>query len=92
MRQKEGILDDKLVKNCKENDVWVMKTGGQCIPDLVMCIKGRFISFETKVDKNEMSELQLWQKAMIEKAGGIVFEVRDFKTGKELIDLYIRSL
>lgn len=86
MRQKEGILDDKIHKYCEELDIWCMKTGGQGIPDVIMCINGRFVAFETKVGKNKLSVLQIWQCGRIQKSGGLTYEIRDFKSAKEKID------
>lgn len=41
------------------------------IPDIICCLKGRFIGIETKDDGNTPSELQLAHGRQIKKAGGI---------------------
>ena len=58
MRQKEGKLDDKIKKYCDDRDIFYMKTNGGGIPDCIMCVNGKFVAFETKVDKNILSEIQ----------------------------------
>ena len=41
------------------------------IPDIICCLKGRFVGIEAKDIGNEPSELQLAHGRKIEKAGGI---------------------
>lgn len=43
------------------------------IPDIVSCLKGRFIGIEAKEDYNKPSELQKAHIRQIKKAGGIGF-------------------
>lgn len=43
------------------------------IPDIIVCLKGRFIGIETKDGNNTPSELQKAHIRQIKKAGGIGF-------------------
>lgn len=52
------------------------------IPDIIACLKGRFIGLEVKDGNNTPSELQLAHGRKIKKAGGIfgvVYSVDDVK-------------
>lgn len=80
MRQKEGQLDDKIKKYCDKHDIFYMKTNGGGIPDCIICKDGHFIAFETKVDKNTLSELQKFFINKIKRNYGIALEIRDLET------------
>jgi len=43
------------------------------IPDIIVCLKGRFVGIETKDGDNKPSELQKAHIRQIKKAGGIGF-------------------
>ena len=86
MRQKEGLLDDRIGKYCKENNIWSMKTSGNGIPDIIICVNGLFVGMETKVGNNKLSPLQQWQIRMIKKAKGDVHEVRSYKQAVEILE------
>ena len=45
--------------------------GKRGVPDLVMCIKGLFVTVEVKTIKGTLTELQALEGRRIEKAGGI---------------------
>lgn len=52
------------------------------IPDIVCCLKGRFIGIEAKDGDNTPSELQLAHGRQIKKAGGVwgvCYSVEDVK-------------
>jgi len=88
-RQKEGLLDDRIIRYCKEKKVFAFKCSeGGGLPDLHLCPGGRAIYFETKIGYNKMSKLQLAQQKRIEESGALFFEIRDFNTAKEIIDTY----
>lgn len=44
-------------------------------PDIVMCVAGRFVAWELKVNKNKATPLQKHQLDLITKAGGLAFVV-----------------
>lgn len=78
MRQKEGILDDKIKQFCDKNNMFYLKTNGGGVPDCIICVNGYFVAFETKVDKNKMSKLQVFFINKIKKANGIALEIRNY--------------
>lgn len=67
---KKKVVED--LKTLKK--IWFVKTqevAVRGIPDLLICIKGRFIAIELKKDeKAELSELQHYNLTNIQKAGG----------------------
>lgn len=86
MRQKEGQLDDKIRDYCKKNDIYYLKTTGGGNPDCIMCINGRFVSFETKVDDNTTSPLQDYFIEQIKRNEGVSLEIRSYKEAVEVIE------
>lgn len=61
------------------------------LPDLVCCIKGKFLAIEVKADNGKVSPLQLHEIDLIQKAGGIAFVAypQDFDTINEFLDALI---
>lgn len=41
------------------------------IPDLLVCVNGYFLAIEVKAQTGKPSELQLWHRDQIRKAGGL---------------------
>lgn len=56
------------------------------IPDIICCLKGRFIGIEAKDIGNEPSELQLAHIRQIRKAGGIGFVAYSVEDVKEQLE------
>jgi hypothetical protein len=46
------------------------------LPDIWVCVKGRFLAIEVKAGKDRLSPHQLARKQEIERAGGVYFEAR----------------
>lgn len=55
-------------------------------PDLVACIKGKYVAFELKVGSNKMENAQRLWKKRIEQAGGLHFEIRTIDEFKKTIE------
>lgn len=43
------------------------------VPDLLCCLRGKFLAIEVKAENGHPSELQLYQIRKIREAGGIAF-------------------
>lgn len=56
-------------------------------PDIVACVKGRYVGIEAKTPTGKLSELQKVRGAEIEKAGGIWMVV----TSKEAVDRELKE-
>ena len=90
---KEHDLQTACLKILKENypDVVAANIHGggwsaKGFPDLILCIRGRFVAFELKVGKNGMqSDQRIWKKR-IERAGGFHFVPRTTDEFVEIIE------
>ncbi len=58
---------------------------GKGTPDIVVCLDGRFVAFELKVDKNDLEPAQRIHKKRIEKNGGRHYSPRTLTEFKEII-------
>lgn len=55
-------------------------------PDLLCCIKGRYVAFELKVGENDMqSDQRIWRKRIL-KAGGLHFCPRTVEEFAEIVN------
>lgn len=80
MATPESKVKAAVVKLLKANDVYYFfpATGGfgrSGVPDIICCLKGRFVAIECKANGNKPTELQLRELHKIHKAGGITFVV-----------------
>ena len=77
----------------KGKGFWFLKYWGGAaytksgIPDLLVCMRGRFLGLEIKAPRGEPSELQLYHLENIRKAGGrgILLYPKDFDNFKEFV-------
>jgi Holliday junction resolvase len=82
MTTPEKKVKDKVKAFLKEQGAYFFMpaTGGygkSGVPDLVACIKGRFIGIECKANGNKPTALQLKNLVDIATAGGVAFVVDD---------------
>jgi len=64
----------KILKKYPSSYIYVTHVGQygkRGVPDLVMCIKGLFVTIEVKTIKGKLTALQELEGRRIEKAGGI---------------------
>lgn len=62
------------------------------IPDLICCYRGRFIAFEVKTQKNDLTVLQGVTLQRIIKAGGYALTVRSEDEVKNVIEALSKEL
>jgi hypothetical protein len=72
----EKTLQDKCIKYLKEQDIYYLNLHGDGFsgkgkPDLIVCVKGRFVAFELKVGSNGMQADQIIHKIRLERSGGL---------------------
>lgn len=60
--------------------------GTSGIPDIIVCIDGRFIALEVKTQKGKTTPLQNAAIRKIRNSGGFAFVVRSVKEAKNAID------
>lgn len=59
---------------------------GKGAPDLLVCMAGRFVAFELKVDDNELEPAQRIHKLRIERNGGLHYAPRTLKEFIQIIE------
>lgn len=74
----EKRLQDKCIDYLKKKGIYHLNLygdgrSGKGKPDLIACIKGRFVAFELKVGSNDMQDDQKIHKIRIERSGGLHF-------------------
>lgn len=62
------------------------KYGTAGIPDIICCIKGKFVGFEVKTASGVISKLQELSIRQIQQAGGQAFVVRSLEEVKIIIN------
>lgn len=72
----EKLFESKIKRYLKAKKCWYVKYFANRmtkvgIPDILACVNGFFIAIEVKSDSGKPSELQLWNRDEIRKAGGI---------------------
>ena len=73
----EKQFENKIKKLLKDSGAYIIKYwgGGEFtksgVPDLLVCLNGRFMGIEIKATRGKPSELQLHNLKQIQKAGGI---------------------
>ena len=89
----EKNFENKVKTFLKGKGFWFLKYWGGAaytksgIPDLLVCMYGRFLGLEVKAPRGEPSELQLYNLEKIRKAGGrgILLYPKDFDNFKEFV-------
>jgi hypothetical protein len=56
------------------------------IPDIVACLRGRFVAFEVKTENGRLTELQRLTLARIRAAGGVAEKVTSLDEVRQIID------
>lgn len=67
-------IKEQILKRYPDAYIYVTHVGQygkRGVPDLVMCIRGLFVTIEVKTIKGKLTELQALEGRRIEKAGGI---------------------
>jgi len=87
----EKKVKDKVVKILKKHGVYYFfpatyGMGRSGVPDIICCIKGRFLAIECKANGNKPTALQEREINLIHQAGGIAIVV-DENSYDSLYDL-----
>lgn len=87
-----------VVKKCKDyiasiNGVAVKQTGGpfaeRGVPDLLCCVRGRFIAAELKAPGKKPTLMQLLQVQRFIRAGALAFVCDNFDDFKRTVDNFL---
>lgn len=76
MTKPEKKLQDKAIRYLKDRGIYHLNLygdgrSGKGKPDLIACIKGKFVAFELKVGSNDMQADQVIHKRRIKRSGGL---------------------
>ena len=76
MIKPEKKLQDKAIRYLRERGIYYLNLygdgrSGKGKPDIIACIKGRFVAFELKVGANDMQDDQIIHKFRIERSDGL---------------------
>lgn len=63
--------------------------GRSGVPDIVCCVKGKFLAIECKAGKNEPTELQKREILQIQQSGGMAMVVKEDLT---LLEFLLKEL
>ncbi|MBQ2663132.1 MAG: VRR-NUC domain-containing protein [Clostridia bacterium] len=77
----EKNFENRVKKWLRDNGCYVVKFYG-CghtragVPDLIICVNGKFVAVEIKAEYGKASQLQLSHLRQVEQAGGHTFILR----------------
>ena len=91
MTKPEKKLQDKCIAYLKSKGIYHINQFGngwsaKGAPDIIACIKGRFIAFELKVGSNDMQDDQRLHKLRIERSGGLHYTPYTFEEFKKIVE------
>lgn len=73
--QRETLLKIKVIQALKKlPNTWFLKTqevARSGVPDILMCLAGRFVAVELKTNEGVISKLQEYNLKKIEETGGV---------------------
>ena len=95
---REKNFENQIKKYLEEKGAWFVKYFANSmtkagIPDILVCLKGKFIAIEVKAETGRPSELQEYHLKQINKAGGfgILLYPSGFEKFKKEIEFYLRT-
>ena len=91
MTKPEKKLQDKCIAYLKSKGIYHLNLygdgfSGKGKPDLLVCIKGRFVAFELKVGANDMQDDQKIHKLRIERSGGLHYSPYTLSEFKSIVE------
>ena len=94
----EQYIQRKIIKWLEGEGYYVVKiisANKSGVPDLLVCVDGKFVAIEVKTPKtkNNVSKLQKYNLEKIKKCGGIAIVAYDVETVKSIVkgDNYEKS-
>ena len=91
MSKPEKKLQDKAISYLKGRGIYFLNRYGDGMsgkgkPDIIACIKGRFVAFELKVGSNDMQDDQRIHKIRIERSDGLHFSPYTIEEFIEIVE------
>lgn len=92
----EHALRSKVSRWLGQQDLWYMKVhGGRFqrpgIPDYILCVHGRFVALELKLEDTELEPLQRVERRRIEAAGGTYHVCRSLEEVRTTVTLELEN-
>ena len=89
--KREKDLQDKVIEYLKERNIYVLNIhgggwGGRGTPDLLLCLNGKFVALELKVEGNKLEPAQIIHKRKIERNGGLHYAPYSFAEFVEIMN------
>jgi hypothetical protein len=71
--KEENKMQREIIDYCHINKIFVIKTNGEGLPDLILCYRGYFVACELKApgEQNQVTKIQWIRIREILKSGGI---------------------
>ena len=92
----EKNFENKIKAYLKSIGAYFIKTHGDRFskvgtPDIIACIKGKFVAIEVKAENGKPSELQLYHIQQINNAGGygVILYPKDFEQFKQDLNKFL---
>lgn len=97
MTTPEGRIKTQIRKYARSNGVICISANAgiyeqEGIPDLIMCIRGRFVAVEVKVPGGKLRPSQESRIPIMRQQGAIVLIVTSLNDLKDQLDSWMRSL
>ena len=88
---RESRLQSKIISYLKANGIYYVNTYGsgmtaKGVPDLLICLNGKFIAFECKVDDNSMQPDQKIHEIRIKRSKGKHYCPRTLNEAGQIIE------
>ena len=91
MAKPEKKLQDRAISYLKGRGIYYLNLygdgfSGKGKPDIIACIRGRFVAFELKVGENDMQDDQRIHKLRIERSEGLHFSPYTLEEFIEIVE------
>ena len=91
MTKPEKKLQEKVISYLKGQGIYYLNLygdgrSGKGKPDVIACIRGRFVAFELKVGDNDMQDDQRIHKIRIERSEGLHFSPYTLEEFIEIVE------
>lgn len=96
MAKPEKKLQDKCIEYLKSKGIYYINKYGdgrssKGCPDLIVCIRGKFVAFELKVGNNDLQDDQKIHKLRIERSGGLHFSPYTLDEFKNIVEVILNA-